>query len=116
MDSTEIPSSIFQPIFHHKVSLLITSYRPDVVIYNATRNLVVLLELTCPLDSIHHLESARDRKQSKEEYLQLSSEFDRLGVPCSVMPQMVPPNCVPPDHLWQIMLPWMVPPDQVRLS
>ena len=45
-------------------------------------NLVALLELTCPLDSIHHLESARDRKQSKEEYHQLLSEFDRLGVPC----------------------------------
>ena len=43
---------------------------------------MALLELTCPLDSIHHLESARDRKQSKEEYHQLLSEFDRLGVPC----------------------------------
>ena len=26
-----------------------------------------------------------------------------------VMPQMVPPKWVPPDHLWQIMLLWMVP-------
>ena len=25
------------------------------------------------------------------------------------MPQMVPPKWVPPDHLWQIMLLWMVP-------
>ena len=31
------------------------------------------------------------------------------------MPQMVPPKWVPPDHLWQIVLLWMVPPDQVRL-
>ena len=26
-----------------------------------------------------------------------------------------PQNGSPPDHLWQIMLLWMVPPDQVRL-
>ena len=75
MRASESPQGTIPP------SLLITSYHPD-VIYNATRSLVVLLELTCPLDSIHHLESARDRKQSKEEYLQLSSEFDHLGVPC----------------------------------
>ena len=62
--------------------LIITSYRPDIVIYNEACNLVTLLELICPLDSIHHLESARDRKQSKVEYHQISSEFDRLGVPC----------------------------------
>ena len=38
--------------------------------------------LTCPLNSIHHLESARDRqKQSKEEYHQILSELDSLGVP-----------------------------------
>ena len=33
----------------------------------------------------------------------------------AVMPQMVPPKWVPPDHLWQIMLLWNVHPDQVRL-
>ena len=76
MRASESPQGTIPP------SLIITSYRPDIVIYNETCNLVALLELTCPLDSIHHLESARDRKQSKEEYHQLSSEFDRLGVPC----------------------------------
>ena len=39
-----------------------------------------MLELTCPLDSAHHLESARNRKQSKVEYLQLLAEFDRLSI------------------------------------
>ena len=76
MRASESPQGTIPP------SLIITSYRPDIVIYNETCNLVALLELTCPLDSIHHLESARDRKQSKEEYHQLLSEFDRLGVPC----------------------------------
>ena len=39
-----------------------------------------MLELTCPLDSVHHLESAQNRKQSKVEYLQLLAEFDRLNI------------------------------------
>ena len=38
-----------------------------------------------------------------------------INVTGPVMPHMVPPKWVPPDHLWQIMLQWMVPPDQVRL-
>jgi len=41
---------------------------------------VALFELTCPLDSFQHLESARDRKQSKEENFQILSELDHLGV------------------------------------
>ena len=69
-----LPRELF---LHH-----LTSYRPDIVIYNEACNLVALLELICPLDSIHHLESARDRKQSKVEYHQISLQFDRLGVPC----------------------------------
>ena len=36
----------------------------------------------CPLDSIQHLESARDQKQTKEDYLQILSELDRMGIPC----------------------------------
>ena len=64
-------------------SLLITAYRPDIVIYNQINNSVALLELTCPLDSVHHLEPARERKQGKTEYQQILSEFDRLGIPCS---------------------------------
>jgi len=62
------------------ISLMVTSYRPDIVIYNVTSNSVALIELTCPLDSTQHLESARDRKQSKYEYLQILSKLDRLGV------------------------------------
>jgi len=37
-----------------------------------------MLELTCPLDSSHHLEAARDRKQGEMEYLEIMSEFDTL--------------------------------------
>ena len=55
---------------------MVTPYRPDNVIYNETCNSVALLELTFPLDSMQHLESARDCKQSKEEYLQILSELD----------------------------------------
>jgi len=62
--------------------LLSTPYHPDIVIYNDRTNLVALLELTCPLDSLDHLESARDHKQGKQEYQQILSEFDQLGVPC----------------------------------
>ena len=39
---------------------------------------MALLELTCPLDSEHHLEVARSRKQGKLEYQQLLAELDRL--------------------------------------
>jgi len=52
-------------------SLLIIPYRPDIVIYNQINNSVALLELTCPLDSVHHLESARERKQRNTEYQQI---------------------------------------------
>ena len=61
-------------------SLMITPDRPDIVMYNETCNSVALLELTCPLGTFQHLESARDRKQSKEEYLQILSKLDRLGI------------------------------------
>ena len=42
-----------------------------------------MLELTCPLDSVHiyHFESASSQKQSKVEYFQLLAKFDRLRVP-----------------------------------
>ena len=61
-------------------SILITPYRPDIVVYNSQVHSVAMLELTCPLDSAHHLESAWNRKQSKVEYLQLLAEFDRLSI------------------------------------
>ena len=39
--------------------------------------------LTCPLESAHHLEAARDRKQEKTEYLGIMSEFPlHMGVEC----------------------------------
>ena len=60
------------------LNLLITSYRPDIVVSEASS--VALLELTCPLDSEHHIEAARSRKQNKTEYLQLLAEFDRLRI------------------------------------
>ena len=36
-------------------SFLITSYHPDIVIYNSQSPSITLLELTFPLDSIHHI-------------------------------------------------------------
>ena len=52
-------------------SLIVIPYCPDIVFYNEKCNLVALFELICPLDSINHLESVRDRKQSKEAYHKL---------------------------------------------
>ena len=44
---------------------------------------MALLELTCLLDSVHHLESAREREQRKTEYQQALLQFDCLGIPSS---------------------------------
>ena len=62
--------------------LLITPYRPDLVIFNKSNNSVAMLELTCPLESVQNLESAREPKQGKKEYQEIQSEFYRLGVCC----------------------------------
>ena len=62
-------------------SLLFTPYRPDIVVYNSEASTVALLELTCPLDSKHHIQEPRSKKQNKTEYLQLLSEFYRLQIP-----------------------------------
>ena len=70
-----LPSQRFQQVF-----LLATPYRPDIVIYNPQSSSIALLELTSPLDSIHHIQSARSRKQNKTDYLQLLAEFDRLNI------------------------------------
>jgi len=101
MRASDCPQATIPP------SLLITSYRPDIVIYNKGNNSIAMLELTCPLDSTHHLEAARDRKQGKTEYLEILSEFQRMGVDCyydtlelSVLGHYLPPsltslkNCV----------------------
>lgn len=34
-------------------SILITPYRPDIVVYNSQVHCVAMLELICPLDSVH---------------------------------------------------------------
>jgi len=60
--------------------VLVTPYRPDIVIFNTKCQSICLLELTCPLDSPQHIQAARDRKQSKVEYIQLLAEFDRLKI------------------------------------
>ena len=62
-------------------TLLITPYRPDIVVYNSGKPSVALLELTCPLDPEHNIQSARSRKQNKAEYHQLLAEFDHLQIP-----------------------------------
>ena len=62
-------------------TLLITPYRPDIVVYNSGKPSVALLELTCPLDSEHNIQSARSRKQNKIEYHRLLAEFDHLKIP-----------------------------------
>ena len=61
-------------------NILVTSYCPDIVLFNTKCHSICLLELTCPLDSPQHIQAARDRKQSKVEYLQLLAEFDRLKI------------------------------------
>ena len=60
-------------------SILTTSYRPDIVIFNVERYEICLLELTCPFNSAEHLQAAREQKSSKIEYQLLISELDRLG-------------------------------------
>ena len=61
--------------------ILITSYHPDIVIFNSQLPSITLLELTCPLDSIEHIQAARRQKQNKVEHLDLLAEFDCLNIP-----------------------------------
>jgi len=60
-------------------SIPTTSYRPDIVIFNADRLEICLIELTCPFNSAEHLQAARERKSGKIEYQLLLSELDCLG-------------------------------------
>ena len=62
-------------------NVLVTPYRPDVVIYNRHSASMGIIELTCPLDSIQHMESARSHKLCKPEYVQILAELDRLKIP-----------------------------------
>ena len=42
---------------------------------------MALLNLTCPLDSDHHLESPRYHKQNKVDYQQMLAELGQLDFP-----------------------------------
>ena len=55
-------ATIFLPSF------LITLYQPDIVIFNAEKRDIRLLELICPFNSVEHLQAAREQKPSKLEY------------------------------------------------
>ena len=59
MRASDCPQSTIPPF------LLITPYRPDLVIFNKSNNSVAMLELTCPLDSVQNLESAMKHKQGE---------------------------------------------------
>ena len=65
--------------------VLPTTYRPDIVLHNAQRGEIQLLELTCPFNSTEHLQAARNRKINKGEYQLLLSELDRLGYICQYL-------------------------------
>jgi len=60
---------------------MVTAYWPDIIVHNTDTCTVALLELTCPLDSDHHLESARYHKQNKVEYQQMLAELGWLEFP-----------------------------------
>jgi len=47
---------------------------------------LALLELTCPLDILDHLESARNRKQRKQKYQQICQNLIDWGFPVSMIP------------------------------
>jgi len=61
------------------LSVLTTSYQPDVVIFNAEKHDIRILELTCPFNSAEHLQAAREQKSGKVEYQLLISKLDHLG-------------------------------------
>ena len=61
-------------------TVLITPYRPDLILYHSHSSLTGIIELTCPLGSRQYLESAHCRKQQKPEYLQLLAELDCLNI------------------------------------
>jgi len=79
---TDLPSSRASdsPLATIPTTVMVTPYRPDIVIYNTINSSLLLFELTCPLDSNHHLSQAWSHKQSKVEYQQILAELDRLGI------------------------------------
>ena len=63
-------------------SILTASYRPDIVIFNAERHDIRLLELTCLFNSAERLQAAWVRKSSKMKNQLLLSGLYRLGFAC----------------------------------
>jgi len=49
--------------------VLITPYCPDLILYNSCSSLMGIIEVTCPLDSQKHIESAHCRKQLNNNLL-----------------------------------------------
>ena len=45
-------------------TVLVTPYWPDIVICNRLTSLMGIIELTCPLGSLQHLESARSYQET----------------------------------------------------
>ena len=68
--------------WQHSLSNYSTINLSDMVIFNAERHDIRLLELTCLFNSTEHLQAARERKSSKMEYQLLISELDHLGFAC----------------------------------
>ena len=61
-------------------AVMVARYRLEHAIHNTVTNSITLLELTCPLYSEHHLQSARSHKQKKVEYQPLLAELDLLNI------------------------------------
>ena len=68
------------PLSTIPTGVMVTPFRPDIIIHNTIASSLLLFELTCPLDSAHHLTEARSCKQDKIEYHQILSELDRLDI------------------------------------
>jgi len=66
-------------------SILVSSYRPDIVVCNDDLKTISLLELTCPFNSSADLTAAHHRKALKPEYLQIVAELDSFGFHVSIM-------------------------------
>ena len=58
-------------------SIVVTSYRPDLVIVSETDKRISILELTVPNNTPDGLINARHRKQHKQEYLSLAEDISR---------------------------------------
>ena len=68
------------PLSTIPTGVMVTPFRPDIVIHNTIASSLLLFELMCPLDSAHHLREARSRMQDKIEYHQILSELDWLDI------------------------------------